>query len=153
MFGLKTRSKYLIPERSRGSCNTADKIEMDAHFKRTDRVAEQIQKILAVLIHKELKDPRLGMVTINEVRVSKDLAYAEVFFTVFPDERAEEAGQLLGNASSFLRKLLARQLTTRITPKLRFSYDASLVQGEKITRALMADRKARSPQEEEHFGS
>ena len=111
MFGLKTRSKYLIPERSRGSCNTADKIEMDAHFKRTDRVAEQIQKILAVLIHKELKDPRLGMVTINEVRVSKDLAYAEVFFTVFPDERAEEAGQLLGNASSFLRKLLARQLT------------------------------------------
>jgi ribosome-binding factor A len=93
------------------------------------------------------------MVTINEVRVSKDLAYAEVFFTVFPDERAEEAGQLLGNASSFLRKLLARQLTTRITPKLRFSYDASLVQGEKITRALMADRKARSPQEEEDFGS
>ena len=153
MFGLKTRSKYLIPERSRGSCNTADKIEMDAHFKRTDRVAEQIQKILAILIHKELKDPRLGMVTINEVRVSKDLAYAEVFFTVFPDERAEEAGQLLGNASSFLRKLLARQLTTRITPKLRFSYDASLVQGEKITRALMADRKARSPQEEEDFGS
>ena len=153
MFGLKTRSKYLIPERSRGSCNTADKIEMDAHFKRTDRVAEQIQKILAVLIHKELKDPRLGMVTINEVRVSKDMAYAEVYFTVFPDERAEEAGQLLGNASSFLRKLLARQLTTRITPKLRFSYDASLVQGEKITRALMADRKARSPQEEEDFGS
>ena len=153
MFGLKTRSKYLIPERSRGSCNTADKIEMDAHFKRTDRVAEQIQKILAVLIHKELKDPRLGMVTINDVRVSKDLAYAEVFFTVFPDERADEAGQLLGNASSFLRKLLARQLTTRITPKLRFSYDASLVQGEKITRALMADRKARSPQEEEDFGS
>ena len=153
MFGLKTRSKYLIHERSRGSCNTADKIEMDAHFKRTDRVAEQIQKILAVLIHKELKDPRLGMVTINEVRVSKDLAYAEVFFTVFPDERAEEAGQLLGNASSFLRKLLARQLTTRITPKLRFSYDASLVQGEKITRALMADRKARSTQEEEDFGS
>jgi ribosome-binding factor A len=153
MFALKIRSKCLTPERSHGSCNTADKIEMDAHFKRTDRVAEQIQKILAVLIHKELKDPRLGMVTINDVRVSKDLAYAEVFFTVFPDERADEAGQLLGNASSFLRKLLARQLTTRITPKLRFSYDASLVQGEKITRALMADRKARSPQEEEDFGS
>jgi hypothetical protein len=55
-------------------------------------------------------------------------------------------------ASSFLRKLLARQLTTRITPKLRFSYDASLVQGEKITRALMADRKARPRQEEEDFG-
>ena len=152
MFGLKTRSKCLTPERLRGSCNTADRIEMEAHFKRTDRVAEQIQKILAVLIHKEMKDPRLGMVTINDVRVSKDLAYAEVFFTVFPDERAEEAGQLLGNASSFLRKLLARQLTIRITPKLRFSYDASLVHGEKITRALMADRKARPPQEED-FGS
>ena len=66
--------------------------------------------VLAVLIHKELKDPRLGMVTINDVRVSKDLAYAEVFFTVFPDDHAEEAGQLLRNASSFLRKLLARQL-------------------------------------------
>jgi len=153
MFALKIRLKCLTPERSRGSCNTVDKSEMDAHFKRTDRVAEQIQKILAVLIHKELKDPRLGMVTINDVRVSKDLAYAEVFFTVFPDDRAEAAGQLLGNASSFLRKLLAKQLTTRITPKLRFSYDASLVQGEKITRALRADRKARSIDEEEGFGS
>ena len=83
----------------------------------------------------------------------KTLPMQRSFFTVFPDERAEAAGQLLGNASSFLRKLLARQLTTRITPKLRFSYDASLVQGEKITRALRADRKARSPDEEEGFGS
>ena len=113
---------------------------MQAQYKRTDRVAEQIQKILAVLIHKELKDPRLGMLTINEVRVTKDLAYADVFFSVFPDEHAEQTQLLLSNASSFLRKQLASELSTRITPKLRFRFDSSLVEGQKIDTALAGHR-------------
>ncbi|MGB1190771.1 MAG: 30S ribosome-binding factor RbfA [Pseudomonadales bacterium] len=116
---------------------------MQAQYKRTDRVAEQIQKILAVLIHKELKDPRLGMLTINEVRVTKDLAYADVFFSVFPDEHAEQTQLLLSNASSFLRKQLATGLSTRITPKLRFRFDSSLVDGQKIDSALADHRGTR----------
>lgn len=125
---------------------------MQAQYKRTDRVAEQIQKILAVLIHKELKDPRLGMLTINEVRVTKDLAYADVFFSVFPDEHAEQTQLLLSNASSFLRKQLASELSTRITPKLRFRFDSSLVEGQKIDTALAGHRIAGDRQNDEPYG-
>ena len=125
---------------------------MQAQYKRTDRVAEQIQKILAVLIHKELKDPRLGMLTINEVRVTKDLAYADVFFSVFPDEHAEQTQLLLSNASSFLRKQLASELSTRITPKLRFRFDSSLVEGQKIDTALAGHRVAGDRQNDEPYG-
>ena len=125
---------------------------MQAQYKRTDRVAEQIQKILAVLIHKELKDPRLGMLTINEVRVTKDLAYADVFFSVFPDEHAEQTQLLLSNASSFLRKQLASELSTRITPKLRFRLDSSLVEGQKIDTALAGHRIAGDRQNDEPYG-
>ena len=125
---------------------------MQAQYNRTDRVAEQIQKILAVLIHKELKDPRLGMLTINEVRVTKDLAYADVFFSVFPDEHAEQTQLLLSNASSFLRKQLASELSTRITPKLRFRFDSSLVEGQKIDTALAGHRIAGDRQNDEPYG-
>ena len=125
---------------------------MDVHFKRTDRVAEQIQKSLAMLIQKSLKDPRLGMITVNEVRVTKDLAYADVYFSVFPDENAKQTELLLSNASSFLRKQLALELSTRITPKLRFRFDASLAQGEKITRALMEGRQSPSSLEDDELG-
>ena len=125
---------------------------MQAQYKRTDQVAEQIQKILAVLIHKELKDPRLGMLTINEVRVTKDLAYADVFFSVFPDEHAEQTQLLLSNASSFLRKQLASELSTRITPKLRFRFDSSLVEGQKIDTALAGHRIAGDRQNDEPYG-
>ena len=125
---------------------------MQAQYKRTDRVAEQIQKILAILIHKELKDPRLGMLTINEVRVTKDLAYADVFFSVFPDEHAEQTQLLLSNASSFLRKQLASELSTRITPKLRFRFDSSLVEGQKIDTALAGHRIAGDRQNDEPYG-
>ena len=125
---------------------------MDVHFKRTDRVAEQIQKSLAMLIQKSLKDPRLGMITVNEVRVTKDLAYADVYFSVFTDEHAKQTELLLSNASSFLRKQLALELSTRITPKLRFRFDASLAQGEKITRALMEGRQSPSSLEDDELG-
>ena len=125
---------------------------MQAQYKHTDRVAEQIQKILAVLIRKELKDPRLGMLTINEVRVTKDLAYADVFFSVFPDEHAEQTQLLLSNASSFLRKQLASELSTRITPKLRFRFDSSLVEGQKIDTALAGHRIAGDRQNDEPYG-
>jgi ribosome-binding factor A len=125
---------------------------MDVHFKRTDRVAEQIQKSLAMLIQKSLKDPRLGMITVNEVRVTKDLAYADVYFSVFPDEHSKQTELLLSNASSFLRKQLALELSTRVTPKLRFRFDASLAQGEKITRALMEGRQSPSSPEDDELG-
>jgi len=122
-------------------------------FSRGRRVADHIQKELAVLIQQEVKDPRLGLITINEVKVSRDLGFADVYFTSFTSntfranesigEDAETEGQnsispaeVLENASGFLRSRLAKSLSTRTTPKLRFHYDHTIEQGAKMTLAI-----------------
>jgi ribosome-binding factor A len=122
-------------------------------FSRGRRVADHIQKELAVLIQQEVKDPRLGLITINEVKVSRDLGFADVYFTSFTSntfranesigEDAETEGQnsispaeVLENASGFLRSRLAKSLSTRTTPKLRFHYDHTIAQGAKMTLAI-----------------
>ena len=106
-----------------------------------------------MLIQQEVKDPRLGLITINEVKVSRDLGFADVYFTSFTSntfranesigEDAETEGQnsispakVLENASGFLRSRLAKSLSTRTTPKLRFHYDHTIEQGAKMTLAI-----------------
>jgi len=126
-------------------------------FSRGRRVADHIQKELAVLIQQEVKDPRLGLVTINEVKVSRDLGFADVYFTSFSsdtfrandsldedvveDAETEERNnnspaEVLENAAGFLRSRLAKSLSTRTTPKLRFHYDHTIEQGAKMTQAI-----------------
>lgn len=86
---------------------------MAREFKRTDRVADQIQRDLAVLIQREIKDPRLGMVTVSHAKVSKDLSYADIYVTVLPLGEQEEAEaiatslKVLNAAAGFLRGELA----------------------------------------------
>ena len=128
---------------------------MPREFSRGRRVADHIQKELAVLIQQEVKDPRLGLVTINEVKVSRDLGFADVYFTSFSsdtfrandsldeDEGAEREernslspAEVLENAAGFLRSRLAKSLSTRTTPKLRFHYDHTIEQGAKMTQAI-----------------
>ena len=126
---------------------------MPREFSRGRRVADHIQKELAVLIQQEVKDPRLGLITINEVKVSRDLGFADVYFTSFTSntfranesigEDAETEGQnsisraeVLENAAGFLRSRLAKSLSTRTTPKLRFHYDHTIEQGAKMTLAI-----------------
>lgn len=104
-------------------------------FKRTDRVADQIQRDLSVLIQREIKDPRLGMVTISYVKVSKDLGYADVYLTVLPMGDQDEAEatvsslKVLNAAAGFLRTELARGIRLRIMPELRFHFDESVERG------------------------
>ena len=91
---------------------------------RTQRLADQIQRDLAALIRLELKDPRLGMVTISAVKVSPDLGYADVYVTVLGaslDERPDESLSVLNAAAGFLRSELGRSIRTRMTPRLRFT--------------------------------
>ncbi|GAA0703455.1 30S ribosome-binding factor RbfA [Marinobacterium maritimum] len=111
---------------------------MARDFKRTDRVGDQIQRDLASLIQREIKDPRLGMVTISHVKVSKDLGYADVYFTVMAfGEQTDEAQveaiksatQVLNNAAGFLRTELARGIKLRVMPQLRFHFDESVERG------------------------
>lgn len=104
---------------------------MPREFKRTDRVADQIQRELAVMVSREIKDPRLGLITISAVRVSKDFGYADVYYTLLTTEEcmetdppAIEAQKVLQGAAGFLRTLLGKAMKLRVVPQLRFHFDA-----------------------------
>lgn len=109
---------------------------MPREFSRGRRIADHIQRELASLIQFEVKDPRIGMVTLSEVKVSRDLAYADVYFTMFPSEDNLQATRLLNNAAGFLRTRLAKILSTRITPRLRFHFDETIENGRKLSKAI-----------------
>ena len=108
---------------------------------REKKVAELIQKEVAKLVQRELRDPRLGMVTINEVRVSRDYAFSDIYFTVLPEDSSKNAELLLNEASGFFRSKLAKKLSMRTTPKLRFRYDSSLEEGARISSLIAKEKK------------
>ena len=136
---------------------------------RLQRVADQIQRELAQLIQLEVNDPRVGMVSVTGVKVSRDLAHADVYVTVMgsvegvsglaPGVTLDKAGALdkleveeslkaLNAASGYLRSLLAKKTTLRTTPKLIFHYDQSVARGQYLSslidRALAADSEHQS---------
>ena len=121
---------------------------MPAEYNRTERLGEQIKRDLALLIQRGLKDPRLGMVTVNFCDLSRDLSYADVNVTVMvPDDSDEKIIQsltILNAAAPFLRMELGRELNVRKVPHLRFHYDDSLKRGaqinELIHEAMKSDR-------------
>jgi ribosome-binding factor A len=86
------------------------------------RVADQIQRDLSELIARELKDPRVGMVTINAVEVTPDYAHAKVFFSLLTGQ-PEEATQGLNAAAGFLRNGLFKRLHIHTVPTLHFIFD------------------------------
>jgi len=108
-------------------------------FKRTDRVADQLQKELAVLIQREVKDPRLGMVTVSGVTVSRDLGYSDVYVTLLGEqepERIKENLQVLKRAAGFLRSQIAKRIKLRHVPELRFHFDESVVRGQQLSSLI-----------------
>ncbi|MDI4636517.1 MULTISPECIES: 30S ribosome-binding factor RbfA [Halomonadaceae] len=116
-------------------------------FKRTDRVADQLQQELAVLIQREVKDPRLGMITVSGVTVSRDLGYADVYVTLLGEndaERVKDNLKVLKRAAGFLRSQIARRIKLRHVPELRFHYDESVVRGQQLSslieEAVASDR-------------
>ena len=108
---------------------------MAREFARTDRVGQEIQKEVAMIIQREVKDPRLGMVTVNAVEVTRDLAYAKVYvtFLTIGDQTEAESETILNEASGFIRSLLAKRIKARIMPELRFVYDSSMAEGVRMT--------------------
>ncbi len=112
---------------------------MPREFPRTRRVGEQIQRELAGLVHAEIKDPRLGMVSISGVTVSRDLAHAKVYVSVLGDEAAVTASlRVLNNAAGFLRRRLGRQMRIRAVPRLRFYFDQSIEEGARMDALINA---------------
>lgn len=96
---------------------------MPNDFSRTDRIAEQIKRELATLIRNHVKDPQIGMVAVLDVKVTKDLAHAKVFFDTMDAESSKESEQGLNRAAGFLRRELGRAVKLRATPSLKFIYD------------------------------
>jgi ribosome-binding factor A len=109
---------------------------MPKEFSRGHRIGDLIQRELAVLLQQEIKDPRVGMVTINEVKVSRDLAFADVYFTMLPEGNSDGGTEVLNNAAGFLRSQLAKVMSTRTTPRLRFHYDESIENGARMSKVI-----------------
>jgi ribosome-binding factor A len=116
---------------------------MPRDFKRSERVAGQLRRDLAKLIQQEIKDPKVGFVSLSDVEVTRDLSHAKVFITVFEPEKAQESLKALRHASTFLRLRLGQELRLRHVPELHFVHDDSVEQGshidELISKALNAD--------------
>jgi ribosome-binding factor A len=124
---------------------------MAQEYSRTQRVADQIQRELANLIQREVKDPRVGMATVSAVEVSRDLSHAKVFVTIFnggeDEQEITDSVKALNNASGFLRGQLGRRMKLRIVPTLRFHYDDSLARGNYLSNLI--DRARASDPEQE----
>lgn len=103
---------------------------------RPQKVGDQIQRELSDLLHRELRDPRVGMVTITAVEMSPDCAHALVYFTCLEPVRAEEAAEGLGRAAGFLRSQLAKRIKMYTTPELRFAYDESIERGSHLSQLI-----------------
>ena len=103
---------------------------------RAHKLADQIQRELADLLARELRDPRVGMVTITSVDVSPDFSHAKVFFTLLERQRLEEVTAGLRRAAGFLRAQLARRIKLYTTPELRFEYDESVERGDHLSRLI-----------------
>ena len=106
-------------------------------FSRRDRVSEQIRRELAELIRTELKDPRVGMVSITSVEVSADYAHAKVFFSSMAGrEHLDSVLAGLQKAAGFLRRELGRRISIHSTPQLHFVFDESLERGADLSKLI-----------------
>jgi len=105
--------------------------------RRTERVGESIRDTIAVLLLREVKDPRAQQVTVTEVQMSNDLRHGRVFFSCLGDDAARErAASGLASAAGFLRREVSRQLNLRFTPDLTFVFDPRLETAEHLAGLL-----------------
>lgn len=103
---------------------------------RPQRVGDLIQRELSDLVARELRDPRVGMVTITSVDVSPDMSHAKVLFTILHPEKIEEVREGLTRAAGFLRSQLAKRMQLYSIPELRFQYDESIERADRLSRLI-----------------
>lgn len=104
---------------------------------RADRLGEEFKKEISSIIRNQVKDPRVGFVSVVYVDVSGDLRHAKIYFSVLGDDKAiAETIQALKSATGFIRREIARRIQLRYTPELTFIYDDSIAHGAKISKIL-----------------
>ncbi|GGH89220.1 ribosome-binding factor A [Pseudomonas fluvialis] len=121
---------------------------MAKDYSRTQRVGDQMQRELAQLIPREVRDPRLGFITITTVEVSRDLGHAKVYITLMGEADAPRIAlnlEILNDAAGYLRMLLGKLMKLRSVPQLHFHYDESVSRGVHLSalieRAVAEDRQ------------
>lgn len=120
---------------------------MPRQFSRTRRVEEQLRRDLAELIRHEIKEPDLGMISITEIKVTRDLAHAQIYTTILQDDAdtIEYSMQTLRNYAGKLRSMLGKRMRIRRVPELIFIYDNLIQRGtalnQVIEKAVDGDRK------------
>jgi len=108
---------------------------------RPQKLGDLIQRELSELVSRELRDPRVGMLTITSVDVSPDLSHAKVFFTLLQKEKLEDTLRGLKRSAGFLRSQLAKRIKLYTTPELRFVYDESVERGDHLSRLIDSTKK------------
>ena len=103
---------------------------------RPQRVADLIQRELSDLLRREVRDSRVGMITLTSVDVSPDLSHAKVFFTILEKEKLGDTIRALQRAAGFLRSQLSHRMKMYTTPELRFVYDESVERGDRLSRLI-----------------
>ena len=111
---------------------------MAKEYSRTSRVSQQVQKELARILQQEVKDPRIGMVTISGVDITRDLAYAKVFvtFLTIGEQTNDESLEGINAAAGYIRRLLGKAMRLRIVPEVRFCFDETLTEGLRISEMV-----------------
>ena len=113
---------------------------------RPQRLGDLIQREVSELIRLEVRDPRIGMLTITSVDVSPDMSHAKVFFTLLEKEKLEDTLAGLNRSAGFLRSQLARRLKMYTTPGLRFEYDESVERGDRLSRLIDSALRPAEPE-------
>ena len=103
---------------------------------RPQRLGDLMQRELSELIRLEVRDPRVGMLTITSVDVSPDMSHAKVFFTLLQKDKLEDTLHGLKRSAGFLRSQLAKRISMYTTPELRFAYDESVERGDHLSRLI-----------------
>jgi ribosome-binding factor A len=108
---------------------------------RPQKLGDLIQRELSELLQRELRDPRVGMITITGVDVSPDFSHAKVFYTTLEPAHVADAARGLKRAAGFLRSQLAKRIKLYTTPELRFEYDESVERGDRLARLINSVNK------------
>lgn len=125
-------------------------------YGRNERISDQIHREISQIIFREIRDPRVGLVTLTSVEVSAGLEYAKVFVTHIEDEDNTEKDRIeliniLNSASGFIRTNLARRISLRCIPQLKFFYDKSVQYGSYISKLIEESLNERQVRVEKNY--
>lgn len=120
-------------------------------FKRADRVSLALKREAAEILLREIKDPRIGMVTITGVKMSSDLRYAHIYYSVLGGEKElKDSAAGLKQATAFIQRQIGRRIRLRYTPEIDFQFDDSLEYGSRIEQLLKSITSELEPPKEEN---